>query len=520
MAARHAEGPPEHLWGERRAAHPADERPREAVAAGLGREGLELGDARFHALDEREPAEAVGDLRLVLRVVRLPQRRVLLPEPRAHARLVHGARRRLHARGRASERNVAAPPHQHGLAPRRDGGDERVVRLGEGRDALDLEPFRHGFHADAHLREALEHPFRLVDVALEADLRTAVVAVRVERGRRHRVDGVRSDERLDVVGVGVRRVLGRRARPERPLDPGARARERGEALGAELPAERGVGELGVGDRRLAAERLEQRGGLAGAAPALLVEQAVDGRVDPAHEEARDGRDPVDALARCEPPVESVQVRVHDGVVAGEGEDECDVDVQPIGDRLLDGGHAGARRRDLDHQVRTIDRAPEPVRLAHRPLRVVREPRGDLEADEAVATRRSLEHRQEQVGRVTDVTDGDRLVDLLRGLSLGGERVQLGVVVAARRDRLLEDRGIRGEPRHLARGDQAREPPRGKEGSVDVVVPGRLSELVELDERIDRRDGRRLLPRHLAPPHPRHSLTGPAGGGRARRRARP
>ena len=73
-AACDAEGPAEHLGGERRAAHAADERALEAVAARLGGERLQLGDARLHPLDQREPPEAVRDLRLVLGVVRCQSR--------------------------------------------------------------------------------------------------------------------------------------------------------------------------------------------------------------------------------------------------------------------------------------------------------------------------------------------------------------------------------------------------------------------------------------------------------------
>ena len=516
-AACDAEGPAEHLGGERRAAHAADERALEAVAARLGGERLQLGDARLHPLDQREPPEAVRDLRLVLGVVRLPQGGVLLPEPRAHPRLVHLPDGCRHPAGGAPQRDAAAFAHQHRLAPRRHRREQRVVRLGERRHPFDLEPLRHGLHADAHLREPLEDALRLLDAPLEARLGMPVVLVGGERGRGHGVDGVRRDERLDVVRVGVGRVLGRGARPERPLDARARAGQRGEALAAELAAEGGVGELGVGDRGLAPERLEQRRCLAAAGPELLVDQPVDRRVHAAHEEARHRGVPVDPFARGEPPVEAPEVRLHHRVVAREREDERDVDVQPVGDRLLDRGDAGARAGNLDHQVRAVDGSPEPVRLPHSRLGVVREARRHLEADEAVAAGRPLEDGQEEVGGLAEVADGERLEDLLGRLALGGQRAQLVVVVRARGDGLLEDGGIGREAGDVAVGDHAGEPSGHEQRAVDVVVPRRLAELLQLDERARRGCYRRLLPRlipHLGPPHP-ILLTWTAGRARAR-----
>src|SRR5262245_49063038 len=86
----------------------------------------------------------------------------------------------------------------------------------------------------------------------------AVIEVRVERRRRHGVDGVAPDERLDVVDVGVGGVLGRRARPERTLWPGALAREQAEVLGAEALPEGRIGELRVGDRGFSPQALDRR----------------------------------------------------------------------------------------------------------------------------------------------------------------------------------------------------------------------------------------------------------------------
>src|SRR5207249_3314693 len=54
----------------------------------------------------------------------------------------------------------------------------------------------------------------------DPDLRPAVVTVGVEGFRRHGVHRHRRDQRLDIVGVRIARVLGAGRGPERPLGPG------------------------------------------------------------------------------------------------------------------------------------------------------------------------------------------------------------------------------------------------------------------------------------------------------------
>ena len=106
----------------------------------------------------------------------------------------------------------------------------------------------------------------LVDFGVDGAGQGAVVGERGDGDLGQGVDRVRADEVIDVAGVGVGRVLGGGGGPQRPLRV---CPESGQALpplaGEALPEEP-VGELGLGDRRLAAQRqrLGGAGRLAGA----------------------------------------------------------------------------------------------------------------------------------------------------------------------------------------------------------------------------------------------------------------
>ena len=94
----------------------------------------------------------------------------------------------------------------------------------------------------------------VLDIFLKAVARLAMIAERIQRRRRHGVDGVGADQLLDIEHVAVVLVLGAGGGPQQPL--------RLCALGRELvPARAGkqalvilIGELGVGDRDLALQR--------------------------------------------------------------------------------------------------------------------------------------------------------------------------------------------------------------------------------------------------------------------------
>ncbi len=114
----------------------------------------------------------------------------------------------------------------------------------------------------------------------------------------------------------------------------------------------------------------------------------------------------------------------------------------LGDHVLDRGEPWLGRRDLDHQVRTLDDLVQVHRFAERRKRVVGEAGVDLERDVAVALAAAVPHRAKQVAGVFDVLLGERPEDVL-DRELGVELAQLLVVGVAGGHRLLEDRRVRG-----------------------------------------------------------------------------
>ena len=98
------------------------------------------------------------------------------------------------------------------------------------------------------------HGLGLVDVGVDRAGQRAVVGERLDRRVGHRVDGVRPDQLVDVQRVRVVRVLRRRARPQRALDRAPRAASASQRAPLNVSPEQLVGELALGDRRLAAQR--------------------------------------------------------------------------------------------------------------------------------------------------------------------------------------------------------------------------------------------------------------------------
>jgi len=70
---------------------------------------------------------------------------------------------------------------------------------------------------DAGLFEAGQHRPGVVDIFGQAFAQLAMIAERIQRRRRHRVDGVLADQFLDIEHVAVFLVLGAGRGPQQPL---------------------------------------------------------------------------------------------------------------------------------------------------------------------------------------------------------------------------------------------------------------------------------------------------------------
>ena len=207
-----------------------------------------------------------------------------------------------------------------------------------------------------------------------------MVAEGVHRRDRQGVDRFGPDQLIDVENVGVSRVLGPGRRPEGPLHARPADRKRCEGLPAEDLLEAAIGELGIGDRRLATEGKRVLG-------ADRLQLLVDLGVHPADEERSHRRHPGRFGAGLEP----AEIGMRHSLVVREREHQGRVDVDALADQTLDSRDPLGRRRHLDHQVRTIDRPPQASRLHHGSLGVPGEVGRDLETHVPVATRVRLPH---------------------------------------------------------------------------------------------------------------------------------
>ncbi len=275
-----------------------------------------------HRLGYGQPPEPVLDLR---HPGTAPQRGVAPPHPLGHV-LRHGHANAFGDRRLEQHRKPGVDParlaRDDRRAPLLDPGQQPVHRLLELLDALDQQLVGDLFKRDARVGERREFSRRIF-LAGQPGHR-AVVGDGQQRGQRHRVDRVRSDQAVHVHRVRVVRVLGAGRGPQRPLRHPARAGQRVPAVAREQLLEPQVRRARVGQRRGA--------GQIGATQ--LLQTAVDVRVH-ARDEERRHRVHVQFEALGVPALQSAQVRLSHLLVRGDREQQRDVDVDPLVQRLLD-----------------------------------------------------------------------------------------------------------------------------------------------------------------------------------------
>jgi hypothetical protein len=146
-----------------------------------------------------------------------------------------------------------------------------------------------------------------------------------------------------------------------------------------------------------------------------------------------------------------------------------------GHQLLDGHQPGRRARDLHEHVRPPRLGEQPRAGLDRPGGVVDQERRHLDRHVAVGAGGLLEDRQQQVGGRGEVGERQREDHLLGiGQALGREPRDVVVVLAGRRDRPLEDGGVR---RDAGDGELVEVPLQraaGQQAAPDVVEPDALA----------------------------------------------
>ncbi len=190
---------------------------------------------------------------------------------------------------------------------------------------------------------------------------------------------------------------------------------------------------------------------------------------------------MDGGAGREPALQSLQIRVGDLFVAAHAEEQRDVDVDPLVERLLDRGQADLGRRDLDHHVRTVDRSVQMARVSQRRLGVVRQVGRDLEAHEAVSALGPVVDPPQDVARGLHVLDGDRLVDLTGAQPARGELLDPLVVAVLAGEGLVEDGRVRRDPAEPLLLDPSRQLAVTELRAGEVVEPEALALLTKLQE---------------------------------------
>src|SRR5689334_8026545 len=98
-----------------------------------------------------------------------------------------------------------------------DAGQQLVERLDELVDALVLKLIGDGLHVDPDLGQSGDGGAGALKVLLNGRGDCAVIAERFERVARHRVNGVRADQRVGVEQIGIGLILDTGAGPERAL---------------------------------------------------------------------------------------------------------------------------------------------------------------------------------------------------------------------------------------------------------------------------------------------------------------
>ena len=180
----------------------------------------------------------------------------------------------------------------------------------------------------------------------------------VDGCRGHGIDGVGSDQLLDVHHVAVLRIFGASARPQRSLHSRSLLRQCFPPGPREFLAEKAIRQLRVGDGGATLQHFE---------PVLFraisfcdqgVEAFIDLGIDAADEEAGHRSQTIDRPTGFDAIFETGHVRLDDALVCLNGEKQRDVDVDTFRDKSPHGYGAFGRTGDFDHHVGPVHCLPE------------------------------------------------------------------------------------------------------------------------------------------------------------------
>ena len=228
-----------------------------------------------------------------------------------------------------------------------------------------------------------------------------MIAKGIERRWRHGVDGLGPDQLLYVNDVAILRILRARAGPKQALAKSAFSFQCLPPRALDQVFVTLIGQLGVGNGNFALERVPFGFGR---------QHGVNGGVDPADKETGHAPHAADVTAfRCtllEPPYK----RFGHALVLLNCKQQRHIDIDSLGDELLDGRNALLGTGHLDHHIRPVHQLPEPAGLVNRSLGVAPYIGGHFEAHVTVAALGLVVDRTQNVRGVLDVGNGEALED--------------------------------------------------------------------------------------------------------------
>ena len=160
----------------------------------------------------------------------------------------------------------------------------------------------------------------------------------------------------------------------------------------------------------------------------------------------------------------------------QAEQQGDVDVDALGGECLEGADAGRRGRDLDHGVGAADLGPQAACRSQRAGFVVRQGRGDFQADIAIITLAAAVLFQQQVACGLDVRHHQRLVTLLcRQCGIAFQLRQITLVAGIAADGLVENGRIGGHAGNAVFLQQSGQLAGSQQFTGQIIQPDTLAE---------------------------------------------
>ena len=149
--------------------------------------------------------------------------------------------------------------------------------------------------------------------------------------------------------------------------------------------------------------------------------------------------------------QATRPRPHHLLVAGDREQQCDVDIDPFRDEALERLHALDGAGNLDHDIRTPHRSPQVTGHLVGALDAVGKIRRHFQAHVAVPPGGALVYRAQHIARPLHLGYHQCFADV-PGLDLVVLLEQLAnrlVIIGSAGNGLVEDRGIGGDTGHAA-----------------------------------------------------------------------